>query len=459
MKQQPELLAMHLTEGNEPEQAAPHWLEAARRSLARSALTEATRLLRRGLDALQKLPASARVLDYQLTLSALLGPALIALKGPASFEAQELYASAYALSDLLPEHRLQFPLGWGWWRVSREFDVKKQRASALLARAVARSDPELLLQAHHCNWATHYVAGDFARCREHIEIGLGIYRKGDYRHHAQLYGNHDALVCGLGALAQVEWMQGRPLNGLAQERETHRWANELNHVGTHVHSVDVRILHRSHRRDHEAVFDLAGELVSLTSEHGFADHRSKGLIFRGWTVAMRDDPLGGLRTLEEGLARQREIGTLEDLPVYVCLHAEALARAGRPDRAVEELRRERDAFDQQGLLFWMPEVTRMLAEVMLQADPANIAPATALLNEAAYLAEKQGVAMLGLRIALTAARLEARLGDVEQAARRVADALSRIAEDDSSADLADARAFVAQWCPGTDAKDRHSSGR
>ena len=41
-----------------PVEAAPHWLEAARRSLARSALTEATRLLKRGLDALEKLPAS-----------------------------------------------------------------------------------------------------------------------------------------------------------------------------------------------------------------------------------------------------------------------------------------------------------------------------------------------------------------------------------------------------------------
>ncbi len=54
--QHPELLAQHLTEGGLAEAAAPHWLEAARRSLARSALTEATRLLHRGLDALERLP-------------------------------------------------------------------------------------------------------------------------------------------------------------------------------------------------------------------------------------------------------------------------------------------------------------------------------------------------------------------------------------------------------------------
>ena len=71
-------------------------------------------------------------------------------------EAQDLYERAYALSEQVPDHPSQFPLYWGWWRGSRDFRVKKQRASALLARAISRDDPELLLQAHHSSWATHY---------------------------------------------------------------------------------------------------------------------------------------------------------------------------------------------------------------------------------------------------------------------------------------------------------------
>ena len=40
------------------------------------------------------------------------------------------------------------------------------------------------------------------------------------------------------------------------------------------------MLHRTQRRDHQEVFDLAGELVTLTSEHGLVDHRAEGtLIF------------------------------------------------------------------------------------------------------------------------------------------------------------------------------------
>jgi class 3 adenylate cyclase/predicted ATPase len=431
----PELLALHLSEGDEVEEAGPHLLEAARRSLARSALTEATRLLRRGLSALEKLPAAPGVLDLRVEFNTLLGPALIALKGPASSEAQELYADAFSLCESLPENPAHFPIYWGWWRVIREFPTKQRRASALLERAIARADPELLLQAHHCNWATWYDVGEFTCCCEHIEAGLQIYDQGDFRHHGRLYGNHDPKVCGLGARAQVHWMQGRPANGVREERQSVEWAQTLDHLGSRVHVMDTRLLHRAERHEPTLVLRLADEFVNFTTQHGMSDHRAKGLIFRGWAVAMQDDPMQGVRILEEGLARQREIGTLEDFPIYICLLAEALARAGKPERAVEELQGARAEFACIGLRFWMPEVLRLLADVILRADPSAIAAAQTLLVEASALAEAQGVPMLGLRIAVSAARLDIRLNEIEHAARRLDMALARIAEDDSCPDL------------------------
>ena len=74
VQQQPEVLAHHLTEAALAEEAAPHWLEAARRSLARSALTEATRLLRRGLEALERLPPVRANLSLRLRAQRLARP-------------------------------------------------------------------------------------------------------------------------------------------------------------------------------------------------------------------------------------------------------------------------------------------------------------------------------------------------------------------------------------------------
>ena len=435
ISRQPESLALHLTEGGECKEAAPYWLDAARRSLARSALTEATRLLRRGIPGLVKVQNDEDVTDLLMEFYSLLGPALIALKGPASTEAQELYGEAYSLCEILPESSSHFPIYWGWWRVNRDFAVKKQRAVALLDRAETRGDQELLLQAHHCNWATHYELADFKRCCDHINAGLEIYDHGDFLHHGRLYGNHDPKICALGALAQVHWMEGRPLSGLRVEQQCVALSKRLEHLGTRVHSMDTQLLHRSERRDHQAVFQLANELVDFTTEHSMSDHRAKGLIYRGWAIAMLDEPAPGLHMLQEGLARQRDIGTLEDFPIYECFSAEAMARTGQYDRAVEALEQARVQFASLGLRFWMPEVLRLLADLMLRADAASTARAEMLLVDAAALADAQKVPMLGLRIAVTVAQVAVRLEYPELGMNRLDAALARVVEADDCPDL------------------------
>jgi predicted ATPase/class 3 adenylate cyclase len=445
VEQQPELMALHLTQAGQAEAAAPFWREAARRNLERSALDEAISLLRRGIAALEKVPAGLANVEWRLHLMALLGPALIALAGPGSAAAQNLYATATALCRELPDSRAHFPIYWGWWRIAQDFRERTARADAMLAHAVQHADAELLLQAHHCNWASHYFVGDLQACRGHIATGLAIYEAHDFHQQASLYGNHDAKVCAHGELAQVLWMQGRPLSAEEAERVSMQWADTLGHLGSQMHARDMRLLHRIYRRDFDAVFEQAGELLSVTAEHELADHRAKGLIFRGWATALRADTAAGLAMLEDGFAQQRAIGTNEDFPVYASLWAEALMQAGQPGRAAEELLAAKAEFDGVGLSFWMPELLRLLGEAVV-ADDREAAPAAlGHFAAAAALAQSQGAAMLELRAAMSAARLHRRLGTPEEAAGALADALARIEEDDNGADLAAAKSLVEEY--------------
>lgn len=439
---QPELLALHLTEGGLVDEAVTYWLKAGNRSVRRSALLEATRLLRRGLAAAETLPASPANRERRLQLMALLGPVLIALRGPGSAEAQAHYTEAYALARDSRESRSHFPVLWGWWRLSRDFGIMRQRAATLLSRAAERDDPELLLQAHHCNWASHYNEGDLPGCIGHIHAGMAIYEGNDYRDHAALYGNHDARVCAHGELAQIYWMQGRLREAAAEEARSLRWAGSLGHLGSRAHAFDMALLHRSYLRDHAAVLRHADELLDFTAHHGLADHRSKGLIFRGWAIAMAGDPLRGLDALESGLARQREIGTVEDFPIYLCLHAEALAAAGQADRAVDELTLGQAGFAQVGLQIWQPEVWRSLGSAILAADPAATDAAGAAFARAAAAAAEQGTAMLGVRIAGSEAALAVRQDRPEWAHGRLRAALAAIPDGESGPEIEQARAAL-----------------
>ena len=395
-------------------------------------------MLRRALVGLESIPASKGVMDLRIQTSALLGAALSGLAGPNAAETREHYTKAYELCQQLPEDPSHFPIYWGWWRLSMTIE----RATALLGRAVTGNDPGLMLQAHHCNWASHLNAGSFERCCEHVEAGLAIYATGDFIHHARIYGNHDPKVCAHGLRAQAWWMQGRLRSAMEDEVQALAWADRTGHLGSRVHARGLTLLHRVYRRDYQEVFDRGGELVAFTAEHGVADHGASGLIFRGWVIATQRDPTAGLRMIEEGLARQRATATDEDYSVYLCLLAEALMAAGQPDRAVEQLIRERSAFEQNGFGIWLPELLRITGEAVLAADPVSVARARSIFAEATELARTQGAPMLELRIAMSEARLAIRLDDPQAATLRLRTALGAIAEDDRSVDLLDAERLV-----------------
>jgi class 3 adenylate cyclase/predicted ATPase len=435
----PEVLALHLTEGGLVEEATPHWIEAARRSLSRSALREATELLRRALAELERLPQTEMTRRLRVQVSALLGPVLISLNGASSPETQQHYNAAYELCSQLPQGPEQFPILWGWWRTS---PYSPERAPALMLHAKALGDPGLVLEAHHCSWAVDFNLANFRACHEHMQAGLAIYDRGDYRHHASLYGNHDAKVCAHGNLSQLCWMEGKLRTALEEEARSLSWAENLGHLGTRVHALGLTLLHRVYRRDYREVFDRSAKLMEFTTEHGMADHGSAGLIFQGWVKAMQGDPETGLKMLEEGLRRQREVATDEDLSVYLSLLAEVLMHMGRPEDAIQRIECERPTLDKSNLWIWMPELLRTLGEATLAANPKAKKDAYRLFEEAAALSQKQGVPMLGLRIALSKARLDMESGRSKIAVDSVLSAIQQIPERDGSADFVEAYRFI-----------------
>ena len=408
--QYPEMLALHLSEAGHVVEATPHWMAAARRSLAQFSLAEATQLLCRALTDLEKLPQNERTQQQlRVEVSVLLGPALISLKGSNASETQELYTTAYELCEQLPDDPRHFPIYWGWWRIS---PFSPGRSETLLERAQRWNDPELLLEAHHCSWVAQIHRGAYHDCRTHIQTGLAIYESGNYTHHAPLYGNHDAKVCALGVLSELCWMEGK----LRQAREANAgavaWAETLNHLGSRANAMNGTLLHSVYRRDFQAVFEQSAQLMRFTAEHGMSDYSATGTIFQGWVTAVQDDPVAGLATLEEGLAAQRAINITWDLSLYLCLLAECLMQVGRADEAVARIIRELPDLEASNRWFWMPELYRMLGEAIIAADVGAVDDARRRFAQAAALAKHQQVPMLSLRIALSQACLARRLGDL-----------------------------------------------
>jgi predicted ATPase len=443
---EPAILAHHLSEAGRALESVPHFLAAAHRSLARSALREATRLLRRGLRAIEALPQSAERDERRLHLMSLLGPALIGLLGPGSLEAQTLYGDAVVLARSLPARAEYFPIFWGWWRLShvRDFHERLARASWLYAEAQSRGDRGLLLQAHHCNWASLFHQGDFCGCDRHVENGLAIYRDDEHSDHASLYGNHDAKVCAHAHRALAFWQRGRSCAAEAEEGHALAWARHLGQVGSVLHALEFAATHRAYRRHPEAVRAATERMRVLAEEHGFGQYQARCRVLQGWAIALSGEAEIGAALAAEGLALERETSTADDLALFHCLVAEAQTKAGEPERALAELAAARDEFERIGLRYWLPEVWRTVGDLTLLVDPKAEAAAASAYAEAGRIAQEQGAHRLALRAALGAARLALCWGDDPTAVgARIAAARSRVTElEAGAADLRHAEALA-----------------
>ena len=413
VRNQPELLAYHLTEADQIDDALPYWLRAGQRASSLSANAEAANHLGRGLELLRQRPDDEAHKQLALDFLNARGPALIVLSGPGSTEARANYDEALSLCAELPETRPHFVALWGAWRIAKDPREHLRKAEQLGELAARIGDPGLVMEAHHCQWAARLHHGDLAGSMRHIRAGLHIYEAGDYRSHAALYGGHDAKVCGSGNLALCTWMQGEPSKARTISGDTLRFAREIGHAGSIVHAMDTAAIVLLFLRDAAALAEHASEMIDFARDQGFADFRSKASVFFGWALAQSGELEHGLESMRAGLGVTRAVGTFEDSPYHADMLAEILTAAGRLDEAEAELRPVIEQMELSGFALWRPELHRRLGEVLFSA-PGREAEAESEFRLALSLARSHGPA-LEHRATTSLCRLLERTGRAEAA--------------------------------------------
>ena len=145
----PEVLARHYAEAGQVEKAAAFWGKAGQRSLARSALVEATEQLRRALDLIATLPGTPARRREEIKLQVALITPLLHVSGYAAPEtraaverARLLIEQAQALGEPPEDPLLLFSVLYGFWvanLVAFNGDVMRELAVQFLALADKQS--------------------------------------------------------------------------------------------------------------------------------------------------------------------------------------------------------------------------------------------------------------------------------------------------------------------------------
>jgi predicted ATPase len=438
----PELLAHHWTQAGDIERAVAGWLAAGERASERSEYNEAVGHLRKGLDLVADLPDPVQRRDRELALLLALGPVLMTVTGAGTPEVSRLYTRALELCGEIRKSGLHFAARWGRWRAAMDHRAGLERADDLLRLARELGDPALLVQAHHCQWATLYMLGAHEECCRHADEGIRLYDPERDRLHALLYGGHDPKVCALGERALSSLLLGRLDESVSSIRLALDWAESLAHVCSRVHALDYALAVHRLRRSTGEVARRADQMVGLATDQRLGEYRAKGLLYGGWAQALRGDVPGGLQEMRVALAWEEEAGTPEDFPLYYEMFAEVCGRAGRFDEGLDAVSKGFAQAERARIIYWNAELHRRRGELLLAAG-ADRGTVANCFEHALTDARAHGALVLELRAATSLARLRRAEGRSGASVAYLRAAYAGFSRDLDAPDLRDARAVLA----------------
>jgi hypothetical protein len=301
---QPELLAQHDTEAGLGVSAIRYWQQAGERALQRSAYTEAIGHLTRGLDLLASVPDSLDRAHQELELQAMLGSALVVIRGNGAPEVGRAYARVREICHHVGETPPRLPVLWGLWvfhNARAEYRAALEIGEQLLTRGHETHEASLLLAAHRGLGGTAFFLGEIARARSSLELGVALYDP--ERHHAlaALHGEDLGVTC----LSFMAWTLGWPGYVEQAQQRTHE-ALTLAQALRHPYSVSRPLLSAAvlHQLWGEgcATQECAEAIIAVATEQGFPVWLPCGQIMRGWALAAQGEAVQGMAQIRQGLA-------------------------------------------------------------------------------------------------------------------------------------------------------------
>ena len=224
---QPELLARHYAEAGQVEKAAAFWGKAGQRSLARSALVEATEQLRRALDLIATLPGTPARRREEIKLQVALITPLLHVSGYAAPEtraaverARLLIEQAEALGEPPEDPLLLFSVLYGFWvanLVSFNGDVMRELAVQFLALADKQSATAPRMVGHRLMGLSLLHIGDIANARTHLDRAFALYDAAEHRPLATRFGQ-DVGAATLCWRSLALWLLGYPAGRAGRHR-------------------------------------------------------------------------------------------------------------------------------------------------------------------------------------------------------------------------------------------------
>ena len=392
----PEILAAHYSSANLPDAAVIHWEAAGKKAAERSANIEAVSHFESALAMLRSLPNTVDHARQELALEVERGSQLLATKGNAAPQVEEVFNRAQQLSEQLDEHGLLFRALYGLMMfciVRGQLDRAQELGTRLIDIAQRADDSDLLLQAKRPVGLTLFYMGRFQLAKEHLDAALKLYDPDRHHHHRFEYGSDPAVLAQCN-LAWTQWFLGLADSAIQNSARAIERAHQLDHPHSLGFALSFEASIRQARGEPAETRDAAEQVIAVGEIYRFPYWSAWGHILRGWALGKIDRPSAGIAEIEQGLADYRATGAELIRPYGLMLLAETLASQGDVNRALTLLDGAQSSAESSKITFCVPEMHRLrglfLSKLGSQAALEHVA-------QAADLALELGTSALELR--------------------------------------------------------------
>ena len=444
---------MHFEQGHDYKRAAIYLQKGAGKAIRRFAYREAVGLSRRGLELLEKLPATADCREQELHLHLTLGLPLIATQGYAAADVGSAYTRARELCQELGETREIFPVLWGLFvfhLLRADMVTARETAEEFLRLAEQEPNAGLLARGHVAVETTLMHVGEFGPAAEHFQKGVSLYNREQDRDDWFRYTQNPAVGLRCHG-AWTLWFLGKPDRALVPMKQALTVARDLSEPHGVAHTFYFAAILHHFRREPRLTQDFADASLDVSSEHGLVLYQASAKVLRGWALVEQGLQEDGIAMMREGLAAHQATGTEMARPHFLILLGEALGKAGEPDEGLDLLEKALALIHSKGERCYLAEVYRVKGELILMraervvvhGEPPAVSEAEACFHQSIQIAQQQKAKSYELRTAMSLARLYQKQNKREEARDLLAPIFSFFTEGFDTGDLSEAKALLA----------------
>jgi hypothetical protein len=438
------LLAHHYAEGGMIELAIQNLRVAGEAAVRTSANSEAIDNYSKALELLQALPEGQERSREEISLRLALGGAQVQV-GAASIETEQNYLRAKGLCDQGGTLRDRFAALWGlWYHRFIQGDAHRMReyGDQLLPLAEEMDDTDLILEAHHVQWAGLTMIGDLRKALAHAEEGLARYDQKLHQRLTFIYGGHDPGACAHNLSAIQLCILGYPEQAQRRVQAGIALACELGHNSTLLEGcfsalVVGLLLHDGASVEQHA--SIVQELVQADKLPKAASCLVDG--FHGGILSEQGSVEQGLSLMHRSREGWQSFWGAWCFPLDASMAA-ALCKCGRVDEGLQIVERTLDAAERGGAHWWDAELHRIRAALRRATEPGSWIGVKNDLRKAIEIARTQDARLFELRAAADLARLMAERGEHQEARALLAPVLACFSDGLDTPDLIEAKACL-----------------